>query len=69
MHQLMADDAKDFVARGGGGFGDVVEVEVDFLVVVVQVSAGGVGDAVHGADDEGYGAGLWSVNVSICGLA
>lgn len=47
----------------GGDLGDVGEGEVDFFVVVVEGGAGGVGDAVHGAQHEGDGAGGGDVRV------
>lgn len=38
---------------------DIVGREVDLLVVVVKVLAGGVGDAGHRAQDQRHGARRW----------
>lgn len=57
MHELMRNHTRNFVSDTVlGDFGDVFQTEVDLFVVVVQVAAGGVGDAGHVAEDEGDGA-------------
>lgn len=57
VHHLVPDDAEDLGGHAlGRDAGDVVEAEVDLLVVRVDVAASGVGDALHGAEDERYRA-------------
>lgn len=57
VDELVGDDASNFV--GDAVFGDavdIVETEVDFFVVVVELGAERVCDAVHAAEDECYGS-------------
>lgn len=61
----MRDHADHLVAeavRGGDEAGCIIEREVDFLVRGVEGDAGRVGDAVHRAEDECYGAGWGDVD-------
>ena len=56
----MRHDADQLVPEAGGRveeFARVAEAQVDFFVQVVERNAGSVGDAVHGAEDEGHGPG------------
>lgn len=59
VDEFVCEDAGEFAGGVRVGFcpGDVGEGEVDFLVVGVEFYAGGVGDALEVADDEGYRAG------------
>lgn len=62
VDHFVGEDAHDLCGTAvGRDAGDVGHGEVDLFVVVVEVGARGVGDAAHGTEDEGDGAGWWDV--------
>lgn len=64
VHHLVRHHTQSLLAEGGGFFetlGEVLEGEVDLFVVRIEVETGGVGDAAHGAQDEGDGADVGDV--------
>lgn len=57
VHHLVADHAEDLRCRDGGRErAEVPERDVDLLMIDVQVRGCGIGDAVHIAQNQGYGA-------------